>query len=106
MRQMLGSLSKSRNSLKITQEGLEHANNLGVPIQISGADTIKINEIIYESTPEIYKALTYSTYTGNTMKNGKDILMMYNVLRSRIHWHRGQRFKKKNNSHTKTSRTS
>ena len=28
---------------------------LGVPIQISGADTKKINENIYELTPEIYK---------------------------------------------------
>ena len=81
MRQMLGALMNSRNSLKITQDESGRANILGVPIQISEGDTIKINENVYELSPEIYKALTYSTYTGNTMKNEIDILMMYNIIR-------------------------
>ena len=81
MRQMIGSLMNSRNSLKITQDESGRANILGVPIQISESDTIKINETVYELTPEIYKALTYTTYTGNTMKDENDILMMYNILR-------------------------
>ena len=81
MRQMLGALMNSRNSLKITQDELGRANILGVPIQISEGDTIKINENVYELSPEIYKALTYSTYTGNTMKNENDILIMYNIIR-------------------------
>ena len=81
MRQMLGSLMTSRNSLKITQDESGRANILGVPIQISEGDTIKINENIYELTPEIYKALTYTTYSGNTMKDENDILMMYNIIR-------------------------
>ena len=81
MRQMIGSLMNSRNSLKITQDELGRANILGVPIQISEGDTIKINENVYESTPEIYKALTYTTYTGKTMKDENDILMMYNIIR-------------------------
>ena len=59
MREMIGPLMNSRNSLKITQDDeSERANILGVPIKISGADTIKINENYYELTPEIYKALT------------------------------------------------
>ena len=41
----------------------------------------KINENVYELTPEIYKDLTYTTYTGNTMKDEHDILMMYNIIR-------------------------
>ena len=57
MREMIGSLMKSKNSLKITQDESHRANILGVPIQLSGADTIKINENIYELTPEIYKAM-------------------------------------------------
>ena len=81
MRQMIGSLMNSRNSLKITQDETGRANILGVPIQISEGDTIKINENVYELTPEIYKALTYTTYTGNTMKDENDILMMYNIIR-------------------------
>ena len=81
MRQMLGSLMNSRNSLKITQDESGRANILGVPIQISEGDTMKINETVYELTPEIYKALTYTTYTGNTMKDENEILMMYNIIR-------------------------
>ena len=81
MRQMIGSLMNSRNSLKITQDESGRANILGVPIQISEGDTIKINENVYELTPEIYKALTYTTYTGNTMKDENDILMMNNIIR-------------------------
>ena len=80
MRQMLGSLMNSRNSLKITQDESGRATILGIPIQISG-HTIKINENIYELTPEIYKALTYPTYDGKTMKNENDILMMNNIIR-------------------------
>ena len=81
MRQMIGSLMNSRNSLKITQDESGRANILGVPIQISEGDTIKINENVYELTPEIYKASTYTTYTGNTMKDENDNLMMYNIIR-------------------------
>ena len=81
MRQMIGSLMNSRNSLKITQDESGRANILGIPIQISEGDTIKINENVYELTPEIYEALTYSTNTGNTMKDENDILMMYNIVR-------------------------
>ena len=81
MSQMIGSLMNSRNSLKITQDESGRANILGVPIQISEGDTIKINENVYELSPEIYKALTYTTYSGNTMKDENGILMMYNIIR-------------------------
>ena len=43
---MLGSLMNSRNSLKITQGESSRANILDVPIDISGADTMKVNENI------------------------------------------------------------
>ena len=81
MRQMLCSLMNSRNSLKITQDESGRANVLGVLIQISESDTIKIKENNYELTPEIYKALSLTTYTGNTMKNENDFLMMINIVR-------------------------
>ena len=79
MPEMIGSLMNNRNSLKITQDELGRANTLSVPIQISEGDTIKINENIYDSTPEIYKALSNTGYTVKTMKNESDILMM-NIL--------------------------
>ena len=44
---------RTKNSLKITQDESRRANILGVPIQTSGVDTIKINENIYELKPEI-----------------------------------------------------
>ena len=80
MRKLIGSLMNSRNSLKITQDETGRANFLGVPIQISEGDTMKINETVYDLTPEIYKALTYTTYTGKTMKDENDILMIYNII--------------------------
>ena len=66
MREMIGSLMNTRNSLKITQDESRRANILDVPIQITGADTIKINENIYDLTPEIYKAISSTTDTGKT----------------------------------------
>ena len=81
MREMIGSLMRSKNSLRITQDESHRANILDVPIQISGADTIKINENIYELTPEIYKVLSDTGYTGKDMKNESDILMMDNIIR-------------------------
>ena len=79
MQETIGSLMNSRNSLKITQEESSRANILDVPIQISGADTKK-NKKIYESTPEIHKALSSTTYTGRTEKKEDDILMMSNFI--------------------------
>ena len=81
MRQMIGSLMNSSNSLKISQDESGRANILGVPIQISEGDTMKVNETIYELTPELYKALTYTTYSGNNMRDENDILIMYNIIR-------------------------
>ena len=65
---MLGSLMNSRNSLKLIQDGMGRAAILDVPIQVSEGDTVKINENIYELTPEVYKALSNPLYTGNTMR--------------------------------------
>ena len=101
MRQMIGSLMNSRNSLKITQDESGRANILGVPIQISEGDTMKINENVYELTPEIYKALTYTTYTGNTMKDENDILMIYNIIKDLRYNGTGDRDSKRKTFFTK-----
>ena len=81
MRQMINSLSNSKNSLKITEDKFGNAYILGIPIKIFENDSIKIKENVYELTPEIYRALTYASYPGNTMKNEYDILMMYNIIK-------------------------
>ena len=82
---------RSKISLKITQDESRRSNILGVPIQISGADTIKINENIYELTPEIYEAMSDTGYTGKTMKNESDILMMNNIIRDLLYTGREDR---------------
>ena len=66
--------------MKITQEKTVVAIFLGVPIQISGADWIKINDNVYDLTPELYRASSSTSYNGKTMKDDTDILMMYNNI--------------------------
>ena len=94
---MLGSLMNSQNYLKITQDESGRANILGVPFRISEVDTKKINENIYELTPEINKSLTYPTDTGETMKNENDILMMNNIVRDQGCTGIGDRYSKGKN---------
>ena len=80
MKKTLGRLMFSANSLKIniTPSG---ATILGVPINTLGGDTIRIKGNDYDSTPEIYKALSFTGYDGKTMKNENDILMLNNIIR-------------------------
>ena len=79
MTKTLGRLMSSANSLKIksTPSG---ATILGVPIYTIGGDTIQIKDNIYDLTPEIYKALSYTGYEGKNLKNENDILMLYNII--------------------------
>ena len=80
MKKTLGRLMSSANSLKIntTRSG---ATILGFPINILGGDRMQIKNNIYDLTPEIYKALSYTGYDGKTMKNENDILMLNNIIR-------------------------
>ena len=80
MQEMIGSLMSSQNSLKIVQEKPGRSTILGVPIQIS-SNSIKINGNIYKLTPEAYEALSNPLYSGNTMKNDDDFVMLYNILK-------------------------
>ena len=56
------------------------ATTLGVLFYTLGGDRIRINDYIYDITPEIHKALSSTSYTGKTMKNEMDILMMKNII--------------------------
>ena len=78
MTNTLGRLMSSFKSLR-TKPSPSDATILGVPIVTLSGDRIQINEKIYDLTPEKYKALYYTAYTGNTMKNEADILMMNNI---------------------------
>ena len=79
MSKTLGRLMSSLNSLKI-KPSPSGATILGVPIYTLGGDRIQIKDNIYDLIPEVYKALSDTGYTGKTMKNESDILMMNNFI--------------------------
>ena len=58
---------------------------------------------IYGLTPEIYKALFYTGYTGETMKKENDILMMNNIIRDLGYTGLGDKQSKKNSLNSNTS---
>ena len=64
--------------IKSTPSG---ATILRVPINTLGGDRIQIKDNIYDITPEIYKALSYTGYDGKSLKNENDILMLNNIIR-------------------------
>ena len=80
MTKTLGRLMSSANSLKITSSP-SGASLLGVPIYTLGRDRLQIKDNVYDLTPVIYKALSYTGYTGENLKNENDILMLYNIVR-------------------------
>ena len=80
MTKTLGRLMSSASSLKIKSTP-SAATILGVPINTLGGDRIQIKDNIYDLTPEIYKALSYTGYDGKSMKNENDILMLNNIIR-------------------------
>ena len=80
MTKTLGRLMSGANSLKIIASHSGPTIN-GVPIYTLGGDRMQIKDNIYDLTPEIYKALSDTGYTGRTMKNENDILMMYNIIK-------------------------
>ena len=79
MTKTLDSIMSSSNSLKKPSPSC--ATILGVPIYTLGGDKLRIRDHDYEITPEIYKTLSYTGYTGATMKNENDILMTNNIIR-------------------------
>ena len=82
MKNTIGKLMSSKNSLKIDQdERTGGASINGIPVLILGGDSMKIGDNVYEITPEIHKALSSTGYTGENVKNENDILLMNNILR-------------------------
>ena len=80
MAKTLGRLMSSANSLKIKSSPYG-ASILGVPIYTLSGDKLRIRDNDYDLTPEIYKVLSITGYTGKTKKKENDILMMNNNIR-------------------------
>ena len=73
MRESLDSKMNSHSLLRI-----EEANsNRATPIYTLGGDKSKINETVYELTDAIYKTLSSFSYSGRTLKETSDFLMLY-----------------------------
>ena len=79
MSSTLGRLLSSLNSLKI-KPSPSGATTLGVPINTLGGDKLRIRDNEYDLTPEVYKALSFTGYTGKSIKIESEILMMSNIL--------------------------
>ena len=101
MRKTLGRLLSSLNSLKI-KSSPSGAPTLGVPIYTIGGDKLRIRDIDYELTPEIFKPLSYTGYTGKTMKKENDILMLNNILNDLGYTSVGDKPSKRKTFFTKT----
>ena len=101
MTKTLGRLMSSANSLKITASHSGPTIN-GVSIYTLGGDRMQIKDDINDLTPEIYKALSNTGYTGKTMKNENDILMMYNIIKDLGYKGDNDRYSKRKKIFTKT----
>ena len=71
----------SKNTLNLKQGISDKASILGIPINTLGGDRIEVQNNIYDLTTELYKTRSSTSYTGKTMKNENDILMMNNIIR-------------------------
>ena len=80
MTNTLGRPVSSSNSLRI-KACPSAPTILGAPISTLDCDKMRICDNDYELTPQNYKALSYTAYTGKSMKNETDILMMKIFIR-------------------------
>ena len=78
--EIVGSLLKSHNSLRIKQHNLGRGYILGTRIQTMVRDGIKVGENVFVLTPEKHKVLSSTGYRGDRMRNDSDVLMYYNSV--------------------------
>ena len=70
----LGALMNSRKSLKLIQDDWSRTSILGISIYTLGGHRLKIDANSYDLTPEVYKTLCSTSYTGKNIKDGNDSL--------------------------------
>ena len=94
-------LMSSCNSLKIKPFPFG-ATIFGVSTYTLGGGKLRIRDDEYELTPEVYKALSYTEYTGKTMKNENDNLRMNKIMNDLGYTGVGDRDSKRKTFLTKT----
>ena len=75
----ISSLMSSSNSLRINSFPCG-STVLGVPIYTLGGGKLRTRDNVYDLTPEIYKALSYTGYIDKTMKNENDFFLINNII--------------------------
>ena len=75
MTKTLGSLMSSSNYLGINSF-FSGATILGVPIETLSGNKLRIDDNVYEFSPEVHKALSSTAFSGKTMKNENDFIRM------------------------------
>ena len=90
----------SPNSVRL-KSSPSGASIFGVPIYTLGGDKFRIFDNDYELTPEKYKALSYTGYTGKTLKIENDILMMNDIINDLGYTGDGHRYSKRKTFFTK-----
>ena len=67
MKERLSSLTRASNSLRLKQDDLGIMSILGTLLQ-TGGKKFKINDDVFELSPELHKTLSSTSYTGKTMR--------------------------------------
>ena len=80
MTNTIGRPVSSSNSLRI-KASPSAPTILRAPIHTIDGDKLRICDNDYELPPETYKALSYTGFTGKSMKNETDILMMNIIIK-------------------------
>ena len=95
----MGKFLSGKFSLKIDQDrGTGGVSKNNTPVLTLGGDSRKLGDNVYEITPENHKAPSSTAYTGESMKDEKNILRMKNNLRDLAYTGRGDRDSKKKHS--------
>ena len=81
MKGKLSSLTRASTSLRLKQDDLANLSILGTPLQILGGKKIKINDDVYDLSPETHKALSSTSYTGKFMRDEENLRTLYNILK-------------------------
>ena len=68
MKERLSSLTRASNSLRLKQDDLGNMSILGPLLQTLGGNKFKINDDVFEFSPERHKTLSSTSYTGKTVR--------------------------------------
>ena len=84
MKETLGTLTKSHNSLKKDQDVSGQANIVGIPFHTLGGVKRRVYENVYDLSTQIHEALSSTAYTGKHMKKMDSGGFTFNTFLNKI----------------------